>query len=142
LSTELGQLDEVGTVASELGKGLAAMKQAFENGESLSAHIESVANWLEDRAMEGIDQLQAALEWVDGKLDTELASMTDGLRTLVTEVFGTTRELVAMGEQFVNEHPEVVRGLATLVAALVGPEFGPIAEPLLRQAGADLAELV
>ncbi|HZZ83735.1 MAG TPA: hypothetical protein VFE30_04305 [Anaeromyxobacteraceae bacterium] len=117
------------------------MKVAFEKGEDLTPHVESLANWLEDRSMEGIDKLESVLEWVDVKLETELAGMTEGLRAMVSEVFSLVRELVAMGAEFVKEHPELCRAIAGIIVTLAGPELGLVAQPFLQQSAAKLSGL-
>lgn len=142
MSTELGKLERTGSLIAELGRGLETMRGAFEKGEDLTPHIESLTNWLEDLTIEGIDKLEIVLEWVDEKLETELAGVAEGLRGLVSELFDTIRELVAKGIEFVKEHPDIFRALATIVVTLAGPEFGPFVQPLLQQASTSLSRLI
>jgi hypothetical protein len=139
MGIELSKLEGMGSVASEIGKGLETMKVAFEKGEDLEPHIESMANWLEDQAQEGVDKMEQVLEWIDGKLETELAGMADGLRELVSEVFSLVREFVANGAEFIKEHPEAFKALASVLVALAGPELSLAARPFLQQSVAALS---
>ena len=139
MRVEVGNLEGVASLTEELGRGVEVMRASFERGEDLSPHVESLTSWLEDRAAEGLDRLEAVLEWADARFETELAGMTEGLRSLVAELFAAIRELVGKGVEFVKEHPDVFRALATLIAALVTPESGPALQPLLQQASATLS---
>lgn len=122
-------------VVGKATESVEHMVEAVGKGESIQPFVEALTGYLEGLAHESIDQLVELATWIDKEFGALAGEVGAEIKELLTEVLGGVRELVARGEAYLNEHPEMAKLLGAGISVaftLLSPVPLEVADPLAK----------